>query len=29
MGEVKNGKVVYAYQEDADKGSDIRLKKKK
>jgi branched-chain amino acid transport system substrate-binding protein len=29
MGEVKNGKVVYAYQADADKGSDIRLKKKK
>jgi len=29
MGEVKNGRVVYAYQEDADKGADIRLKKKK
>ena len=29
MGEVKNGKVVYAYQEDAEKGADIRLKKKK
>ena len=29
MGEVKNGKVVYAYQADADKGSDIHLKKKK
>ncbi|SMC34121.1 ABC transporter substrate-binding protein [Polynucleobacter kasalickyi] len=29
MGEVKNGRVVYAYQEDAEKGADIRLKKKK
>lgn len=29
MGEVKNGRVVYAYQADMDKGSDIRLKKKK
>jgi branched-chain amino acid transport system substrate-binding protein len=29
MGEVKNGRVVYAYKEDADRGSDIRLKKKK
>ena len=29
MGEVKNGRVVYAYQEDADRGSDIRVKKKK
>jgi len=29
MGEVKNGRVVYAYQEDADRGADIRLKKKK
>jgi branched-chain amino acid transport system substrate-binding protein len=29
MGEVKNGRVVYAYQEDADKGADIRMKKKK
>jgi branched-chain amino acid transport system substrate-binding protein len=29
MGEVKKGKVVYAYQEDAEKGADIRLKKKK
>ncbi len=29
MGEVKKGRVVYAYQEDADRGSDIRVKKKK
>jgi branched-chain amino acid transport system substrate-binding protein len=29
MGQVKNGRVVYAYQADAEKGSDIRLKKKK
>ena len=29
MGEVKKGRVVYAYQEDADRGSDIRIKKKK
>jgi branched-chain amino acid transport system substrate-binding protein len=29
MGEVKNGRVVYAYQEDAERGADIRLKKKK
>ena len=29
MGEVKNGRVVYAYQEDADRGADIRVKKKK
>lgn len=29
MGEVKNGRVVYAYKEDAEKGADIRLKKKK
>jgi len=29
MGEVKGGRVVYAYQADAEKGSDIRLKKKK
>ncbi len=29
MGEVKGGRVVYAYQEDAERGADIRLKKKK
>ncbi|MEO0047967.1 MAG: extracellular ligand-binding receptor [Pseudomonadota bacterium] len=29
MGEVQKGRVVYAYQEDADRGSDIRVKKKK
>ena len=29
IGEVKGGHVVYAYAEDAEKGSDIRLKKKK
>jgi branched-chain amino acid transport system substrate-binding protein len=29
MGEVKNGRVVYAYQADLEKGADIRLKKKK
>ena len=29
MGEVKNGRVVYAYQEDAERGADIRVKKKK
>ena len=29
MGEVKKGRVVYAYQEDADRGADIRVKKKK
>jgi branched-chain amino acid transport system substrate-binding protein len=27
FGEVKNGRVVYAYQEDQDKGADLRLKK--
>ena len=29
MGEVKNGRVIYAYQEDAERGADIRIKKKK
>jgi branched-chain amino acid transport system substrate-binding protein len=29
FGEVKSGKVVYAYQEDQDKGADLRLKDKK
>ncbi len=29
FGTVKNSRVVYAYQADAEKGSDIRLKKKK
>jgi len=29
MGQVKDGRVVYAYKEDEEKGSDIRLKKKK
>lgn len=29
MGEVKNGRVVYAYQEDAERGADIRVKKRK
>lgn len=29
IGEVKGGRVVYAYEEDAEKGSDIRIKKKK
>jgi len=29
MGEVKKGRVVYAYQEDADRGADMRVKKKK
>ena len=29
FGEVKSGRVVYAYQEDQDKGADLRLKDKK
>ncbi len=29
FGEVKNGRVVYAYQEDQEKGADLRLKDKK
>ncbi len=29
FGEVKSGKVVYAYQEDQEKGADLRLKDKK
>jgi branched-chain amino acid transport system substrate-binding protein len=29
MGEVKGGRVIYAYTEDAEKGADIRVKKKK
>jgi branched-chain amino acid transport system substrate-binding protein len=29
FGEVKGGKVVYAYEEDSKKGADLRLKQPK